>query len=123
MLGNTDANGSDAGAAYFLGITSTWRGFIEPNLKLLGSEEGDWAGRSVLAIPSADRKKRGDWAVSSSWNDTSANNAGKVSILTGDQLWSVIKDGKSTFSLSEAQVTILGTEQEGFLVKHWQSVI
>ena len=87
----------------------------QADLKLIGSEEGDWTGRTVLAIPSADRNRRGDWAVSSSWNDTSANNAGKVSILTGDQLWSAIKDGQSVFSLSDAQVTILGTEQEGFL--------
>ena len=67
-----------------------------------------------MAIPAADRNRRGD-CTSSSWNDTSANNAGKVSILTGEQLWSAIKDGQSTFDLSDAQVTILGTEQEGFL--------
>ena len=116
--GNADANGADAGAAYLFLGASLQPGEVslrQADLKLIGSEEGDWAGRTVLAIPSAERNRRGDWAISSSWNDTSANNAGKVSILTGDQLWSVIKDGQTTFSLSDAQVTILGTEQEGFL--------
>lgn len=116
--GNTDANGPDSGAAYLFLGASLQPGEVslsQADLKLVGSEEGDWAGRAVLAIPSADRNRRGDWAVSSSWNDTSANNAGKVSILTGDQLWAAIKDGQSTFALSDAQVTILGTEQEGFL--------
>ena len=116
--GNTDANGTDSGAAYLFLGASIQPGEVslsQADLKLVGSAEGDWAGRSVLAIPSADRNKRGDWAVSSSWNDSSANNAGKVSILTGEQLWAAIKDDKSTLSLSDAQVTILGSEQEGFL--------
>ena len=69
----------------------------------------------VLSIPAADRNNRGDYAVSSIRNDDSANNSGKVSILTGEQLWSVIQDGASTFSLSDAQVTIVGSEQEAFL--------
>ena len=116
--GNTDANGTDSGAAYLFLGASIQPGEVslsQADLKLLGSAEGDWAGRSVIAIPSADRNKRGDWAVSSSWNDSSANNAGKVSILTGEQLWAAIKDDKPTLSLSDAQVTIFGSEQEGFL--------
>ena len=116
--GNTDANGTDSGAAYlFLGasIQAGEVSLSQADLRLMGSAEGDWAGRTVLALPSADRNKRGDWAVASSWDDSSANNAGKVSILTGDQLWSAIKDDKSTVSLSDAQVTIVGSEQEGFL--------
>jgi hypothetical protein len=116
--GNTDANGADSGAAYLFLGASIQPGELSLNqadLKLIGSAEGDWAGRSVISIPSADRNKRGDWAVSSSWNDSAANNAGKVSILTGEQLWSAIKDEQSTFSLSDAQVTIVGSEQEGFL--------
>ena len=121
--GNTDANGTDSGAAYLFLGASIQPGEVslgQADLKLVGSAEGDWAGRSVIAIPSADRNKRGDWAVSSSWNDSSANNAGKVSILTGEQLWSAIKDDKSTLSLSDAQVTIFGSEQEGFLGQYWR---
>jgi len=116
--GNTDANGTDSGAAYlFLGasIQTGEQSLGQADLTLIGSAEGDWAGRTVLAMPSADRDKRGDWAVASSWNDSAANNAGKVSILTGEQLWSALSDGQSTLSLSDAEVTIVGSEQEGFL--------
>lgn len=116
--GNTDANGVDSGAAYlFLGasIQSGVVSLSQADLKLIGSQEGDWAGRAVTSVPAADRNKRGDYAVSSSRNDDSSNNAGKVSILTGDQLWFAIEDGASTFSLSDAQVTIVGSEQEAFL--------
>ncbi len=116
--GNHDANGNDAGAAYLFLSQSLSSGTLslgEADLTLLGASEGDWAGRAVASVPAVDRNRRGDWAVSSSWNDDSANNAGKVSLLTGEQLWSAIKNGDSTLSLSDAAVTILGAEQEAFL--------
>ena len=60
----------DSGAVLFLEHHFNLRSVAHANdLKLIGSEEGDWTGRTVLAIPSADRNS-GDWAVSSSWNDT-----------------------------------------------------
>lgn len=116
--GNHDANGNDSGAAYLFLSKSLSPGTLslgEADLTLVGGSEGDWAGRVVVSIPAADRNRRGDWAVSSSWNDDSANNAGKVSLLTGAQLWAAIKNGDSTMSLSNAAVTIVGAEQEAFL--------
>lgn len=116
--GNTDANGADSGAAYLFLASSLQAGeasLSQADLKVLGSAEGDWAGRAIVALPAADKNKRGDWAIASSRNDASANNAGKVSILTGDQLWKAIKEGQATVSLSDAAVTILGSEQEAFI--------
>ena len=116
--GNRDSNGADSGAAYlFLGdsIGKGSMSLLQADLVLSGSAEGDWAGRQVVAIPSADRNRRGDWAISSSWNDDAGNNAGKVSIVTGEQIWDAMQSGEDYLSLSGAAVTITGAEQEAFL--------
>jgi hypothetical protein len=116
--GDNDANGDNSGAAYlFLGasLQPGEYSLSRADVKLVGSDEGDVAGRTIVSMPSADGNRRGDWAIASSWNDEFANNAGKVSIITGDQLWSAIKDDVKTVSLSDAEVTIVGSEQEAFL--------
>ena len=118
--GNHDSNGNDAGATYlFLGasLSSTSSGTVSlssADLKMVGSAEGDWSGRRVATMPKADRDRRGDMVISSSWNDDVANNAGKVSIVTGAQAWDAINSGASLFSLSDAALTIAGSEQESF---------
>lgn len=115
--GNHDSNGNDAGATYlFLGASmpSGTVSLSSADLKMVGSAEGDWSGRRVATMPSADRDRRGDVVISSSWNDDVANNAGKVSIVTGSQAWGAINSGESLFSLSDAALTIAGAEQEAF---------
>lgn len=115
---NTDANGIDSGAAYLFLSSSIQSGEMslgQADIKLVGSAAGDWAGRSVASMSSADKEKRGDWVVSSSRDDSSVNNAGKISIVTGEQLWNSIQSGASTFSLTDAAVAIVGSEQEGFI--------
>jgi hypothetical protein len=115
--GNHDGYEEDSGVVYlFLGasIQAGTMSMGEADLKLYGEMAGDWAGRTVLAIPRLDRNKRGDIAVSSSWYDGDSNNVGAVYLLKGKTLWNAMDEGKESISLSQSDLKIVGDSQEMF---------
>ena len=122
LIGSANHDGfeEDSGAAYlFLGssIQSGMVSMADADLKLVGELAGDWAGRTVLAIPRLDRNKRGDFAVSASWSDGDSNNVGALYLLRGETLSSALDNDRRTFSLTQSDVIIEGSNQEMFFAQ------
>ncbi len=115
--GNHDGSGEDSGAGYvFLGasIKSGVMNLSQADIKLIGENEGDWAGKTVHMIPSMDKDGRGDIAISAIRNDAVGNNSGAVYLLRGSSLHTSIQNNTSEISLTNADLIIAGLEQESF---------